>query len=280
MPQRSLPTVGAWCFLDRFGPQETTMRVEPHPHTGLQTVTWPLHGDIRHRDSLGNDVVLRPGELNLMTSGDGVSHSEYSTEEDALLDALQFWIALPNDRRLGPADFERHEELPTVTLPARSGAHAEAIVVIGEFAGTASPARVYTPLAGADIRLANQSTVEIPLNPEWEYALVLIHGEVGVEDEVLWPEDLLFLGDSRDSVTVRTAGECRIFLFGGEPFPDDLVMWWNFVARDHDEIAAAREEWQARSERFGRVPGHGDDYIPAPPLPHVRLTPRRRAKAE
>src|SRR3954470_7673988 len=95
LPQRALPTVGAWCFLDRFGPQRVDMRVLPHPHTGLQTVTWPLRGQIRHRDSLGNDVMVRPGQLNLMTAGRGVSHSEFSAGDTPLLHALQLWLALP-----------------------------------------------------------------------------------------------------------------------------------------------------------------------------------------
>src|SRR5690242_14507821 len=116
LPQRDLPTVGAWCFLDRFGPQVTTMRVEPHPHIGLQTVTWPFVGDVRHRDSVGSDVVVARGALNLMTSGAGISHSEYSVGDGAVpLDALQLWVALPESRRHGEPAFERHEELPRLT---------------------------------------------------------------------------------------------------------------------------------------------------------------------
>ena len=115
LPQRDLPLVGAWCFLDRFGPQVTRMRVEPHPHIGLQTVTWPFVGEVRHRDTIGSDVVVRRGALNLMTSGAGIAHSEYSVGEDAVpLDALQLWVALPESRRHGAPAFERHEDLPVV----------------------------------------------------------------------------------------------------------------------------------------------------------------------
>lgn len=142
LPQRDLPLVGAWCFLDRFGPQVTRMRVEPHPHIGLQTVTWPFAGDIRHRDSLGSDVTLRRGALNLMTSGEGIAHSEYSVgDEPSELDALQLWVALPESRRHGMPAFERHERLPSFDLTALSGA-ATATVVLGELAGVASPASV------------------------------------------------------------------------------------------------------------------------------------------
>src|SRR5918994_1232295 len=122
LPQRELPLVGAWCFLDRFGPQTARMRVEPHPHIGLQTVTWPYAGDVRHRDTVGSDVVVRRGALNLMTSGAGIAHSQYSVGEDAVpLDALQLWVALPETRRNGPPAFERHEDLPVVTLAALEG---------------------------------------------------------------------------------------------------------------------------------------------------------------
>src|SRR5690606_23255732 len=129
LPQRDLPLVGAWCFLDRFGPQRARMRVEPHPHIGLQTVTWPFIGEVRHRDSIGSDVVVRSGALNLMTSGAGISHSEYSVGDDEVpLDALQLWVALPDSRRHGPPAFERHEDLPVIELPGG----AAAVVVLGE----------------------------------------------------------------------------------------------------------------------------------------------------
>src|SRR4051794_22168086 len=141
LPQRDLPTVGAWCFLDRFGPQVTRMRVEPHPHIGLQTVTWPFAGDVRHRDSVGSDVVVQRGALNLMTSGAGIAHSEYSVGEDAVpLDALQLWVALPESRRHGGPAFERHEVLPHLALEAVRGEPAEAVVVLGSLGGVASPA--------------------------------------------------------------------------------------------------------------------------------------------
>src|SRR5690606_35577181 len=139
LPQRALPMVGAWCFLDRFGPQVATMRVEPHPHIGLQTVTWPFIGDTRHRDVLGNDIVIRRGELNLMTSGAGIAHSEYSVGDDAVeLDALQLWVALPESRRHGPPDFAQYRDLPVVDL----GGGAAAAVVVGSFAGVDSPAKM------------------------------------------------------------------------------------------------------------------------------------------
>ncbi|GAA3036168.1 pirin family protein [Microbacterium dextranolyticum] len=294
LPQRALPMVGAWCFLDRFGPQTARMRVEPHPHIGLQTVTWPLVGEVRHRDVLGSDVVVRRGVLNLMTSGAGIAHSEYSVGDDAVpLDALQLWVALPESRRHGGPGFERHEDLPVVTL----GGGATATVVVGDFAGASSPATMHTPITGVEIALPAGCRVTLPLHPTWEYALVGVFGAAtvmtgstgdgGGADAAasvdLAPQRLLYLGIERTEIALHATEEATVFLLGGEPFEADIVMWWNFVARSHDEIAAARDAWEAEGRgeasgppRFGHVTGHGDERIPAPPLPSVRLTPRRR----
>ncbi|MGP3533371.1 pirin family protein [Microbacterium sp. RD1] len=280
LPQRELPMIGAWCFLDRFGPQDVRMRVEPHPHIGLQTVTWPLVGEIRHRDAVGSDVVLRPGQLNLMTSGEGIAHSEYSVGEDPIpLDALQLWVALPETRRHGAPDFERHEQLPVVPIPAVSGSEGEASIVLGELAGVRSPATVYTPLVGAEVRIPAGSRLRLPLHPGWEYAVAGVFGDVVVRAGEATPvtgTSLLYLGTGRDAVEIESASEATVFLLGGEPFEADIVMWWNFVGRTHDEIVAAREEWERSAPRFGPVVGHGPERVPAPPLPAVRLTPRRR----
>lgn len=279
LPQRELPMVGAWCFLDRFGPQKTRMRVEPHPHIGLQTVTWPFVGDVRHRDTIGSDVVVRRGVLNLMTSGAGISHSEYSVGDDPVpLDALQLWVALPESRRHGERDFERIADLPAVDL----GGGASACVVVGEFAGAASPARMYTPIVGAEVFLPAGSRTTLPLRPDWEYAIVGIDGDPaaaadGEGGPVTIPDlGLLYLGIHRDGIEVTAERDATVFLLGGEPFEADIVMWWNFVGRSHEEIVEARDAWEAGTERFGHVTGHGDERIPAPPLPGVRLTQRRR----
>lgn len=281
LPQRDLPLVGAWCFLDRFGPQVTRMRVEPHPHIGLQTVTWPLVGEVRHRDSVGSDVAVRRGSLNLMTSGAGISHSEYSVGADAApLDALQLWVALPESRRHGAPAFEQHEVLPEVALAPVAGAAGSATVVLGTFAGRTSPASTHTPIVGAEIRVPAGARVSVPLDPAWEHALVGVSGDAAVhagEDPTgLDDAHLLYLGIRRSSVDVSSDNGATLFLLGGEPFEDDIVMWWNFVGRTHEEIVEAREAWEARDARFGHVIDHGDERIPAPPLPAVRLTRRRR----
>lgn len=280
LPNRDLPTVGAWCFLDRFGPGPVRMRVEPHPHIGLQTVTWPLVGDMRHRDSVDSDVTLTRGQLNLMTAGNGISHSEYSLGEEAIpLDALQLWVVLPESARHGAGGFEQHTSLPTVALPASSGSDATATIVLGEFAGIRSPATVHTPIVGAEIALSAGSRVALPLDQAWEYAIVLVEGEVTVDGRSLERNEMLYLGDSRSEVSVSSESRASLFLVGGEPFEEDLVMWWNFAGRTHDEIAQAREDWEtpdAAATRFGHVVTHGAERIPAPELPNVTLKPRRR----
>ncbi len=281
LPQRPLPMVGAWCLLDRFGPQTARMRVEPHPHIGLQTVTWPFVGEVRHRDVLGSDVVVRRGALNLMTSGAGIAHSEYSLGDDAVpLDALQLWVALPESRRHGDAAFERHENLPVIEL----GGGAAATVAVGSFAGATSPATMYTPIAGVEVHIPTGASVVLPLDPAWEYALVGVDGapEVMTDAEastILDDQSLLYLGIRRSGIEIHADRDTTLFVLGGEPFESDIVMWWNFVGRTHEEIVAARDAWEdpaAARARFGHVTGHDDERIPAPPLPAVRLTQRRR----
>jgi len=282
LPSKDVPTIGAWCFLDRFGPAEVRMRVEPHPHIGLQTVTWPLVGEIRHRDTIDSDVVLRRGQLNLMTAGRGIAHSEYSVGEEAgALDALQLWVVLPDGAATGSPGFEQHLSLPGLALPARTGSDADVTVVMGSYAGVDSPATAHTPIVGAEIRLEQGTTVVLPFDPAWEHGLLLVTGDARVSgpdlaETALAVDDVLFLGDSREGITVSSEGGALLFLLGGEPFEQDLVMWWNFAARSHEEIAQAREDWEAGSDRFGHVVGHGDERIPAPPIPPVHLMPRRR----
>jgi quercetin 2,3-dioxygenase len=270
LPHRSLPTVGAWCFLDQFGPQRTDMGVLPHPHSGLQTVTWPLLGQIRHRDSLGTDVLLRPGQLNLMTAGHGVSHSEFSPGDGSPLHALQLWIALPAGRAAGDPGFEQH-----TTLPHHESGGLRATVLAGGLGDAVSPATVHTPLVGADLQLSAGASARLPLRPDFEHALLVIDGTVDVGGTPVPAGPLLYLGTGRTELALSAAGEARAFLLGGEPFPDELVMWWNFVGRSHEEIAAARDDWE-HGDRFGHIPAHGDERIPAPPLPGVRLRPRSR----
>lgn len=296
LPQRGLPTIGAWCFLDSFGPDRTAMSVLPHPHTGLQTVTWPLAGNVRHRDSVGSDVVVRPGELNIMTAGHGVSHSEFAVlpASDAGSDGgaplpvqrgLQLWVALPDAERHREPAFEQHRDLPSVT-----GQGFTATVMVGEFAGAVSPATMYSPIVGADIACEGAAT--LPLNEHFEHAVLVLDGGLALDGQEVPPGPLGYLGAGRSALDVQALPGTRFLLIGGEPFQEELLMWWNFVGRTHDEVAQARADWEAqaaladdaaRGARFGLVAGHGPDAgaeagrIPAPPMPAVRLAPRRRS---
>ncbi len=288
LPQRGMPTVGAWCFLDSFGPAAPDMSVLPHPHIGLQTVTWPLSGVIRHRDSIGSDVLVRPGELNLMTAGNGVAHSEFSWLGEDSGDAagktmrgLQLWVALPEESRHGAAGFEQHRELPV--------GHVDGLtitVLLGELAGLRSPATTFSPIVGAQIDSVPGSS-SLPLNPLFEHAILVIDGALLIDGTAVPAGPLAFLGAGRAELSVQADADCRFLLIGGEPFAEDLLMWWNFVARSQAEIEAARADWEAAagiaSARFPVVAGHGPaagaeaGRIPAPPLPAVKLTPRRRS---
>lgn len=290
LPQRGLPTIGAWCFLDSFGPDRTAMSVLPHPHIGLQTVTWPLAGHIRHRDSVGSDVVVRPGELNIMTAGHGVSHSEFAVlpadgGELPLQRGLQLWVALPEaDRHREPA-FEQHRELPVA-----SGTGFTATVMVGEFDGVVSPATMYSPIVGAEVTC--EGSAMLPLNPDFEHGVLVLDGGLSVDGQDLPSGPLGYLGAGRSDLRVQARPGTRFLLIGGEPFGEELLMWWNFVGRTHEEVEQARDDWEAQADlpetgmaraRYGLVQGHGKDAgaeggrIPAPPLPGVRLTPRKRA---
>lgn len=272
LPQKGFPSVGAWCFVDHFGPTVHPMAVLPHPHTGLQTVTWPIAGEIRHRDSLGSDVVLKPGELNLMTSGDGVSHSEFSVGDlEAPMHGIQLWVALPSDAREGAAGFEHHPDLPVA-----EGDGWTAKVLLGELGGAVSPATTYTPIVGAELTVAAGMST-IPLRTDFEHAVLAVDGPVVVDGVEVDHRELRYLAPGRSQVGVQVPTGTTLLLIGGEPLDEELVMWWNFIGRSHDDIVLARDDWQASAERFGPVEGHDGKVIPAPPLPEVRLTPRRRS---
>jgi redox-sensitive bicupin YhaK (pirin superfamily) len=275
LPNKARRTVGAWCFLDHFGPEDITgrpgMRVPPHPHIGLQTVSWLLGGEVRHRDSLGSDQVIYPGQLNIMTSGRGIAHSENSpTDKPPILHGLQLWVALPQEHRHREPSFSHISDLPEISDEA-----ARIRVVVGELDGVASPAEVFSELVGADIELPGPGRTQVRLRPDFEHAVVVTEGTARVEEVDVAPGSLLYLGAHRDTLRLSCTGPARLFLLGGAPFTEELVMWWNFVGRSHEEIVEAREDWMRGAERFGTVPG-GEPPLPAPGLPTTRLMPRPR----
>lgn len=257
LPRRQRRTVGAWCFADHFGPTAppASMQVGPHPHIGLATVTWLVEGEVVHRDSLGSTQLIRPGQLNLMTAGYGVSHAEEQTSGG--IHGAQLWLAQPDATRDGDPAFEHHGELPTLTLGS-----ADATVLVGSVAGMRSPARADTLLVGLEL-VADGGIAEVPLDASFEHALVVLEGTVTVDGVTVAPGVLGYLGTGRDGVAVDMGGGARALLLGGEPFGEQIVMGWNFVGRSRDEVAQAGADWNAGHERFGTV-ASALARIPAP----------------
>lgn len=292
LPQRHRSLIGAWCFADHYGPDEVAdtggMLVPPHPHTGLQTVSWLFTGSVEHRDSAGNHALVLPGELNLMTAGSGVSHSEVSTSATNVLHGVQLWVALPDHARNAPARFDHYKPQP------RRGPGWEARVFLGSAFGDTSPVPTATPLLGAELMIAPGRTLRIDLDPAFEHGVLLDTGVVSVGEDPaveLKSAELAYLAPGREYVEITAYDEARMLLLGGEPFGEPIVMWWNFVGRSHEEIVGFREEWQQQiggadghtvvgdsqlvePGRFGVVVGDHLPPIPAPPLPNARLKQR------
>jgi quercetin 2,3-dioxygenase len=263
LPRRNRRTVGPWCFVDHMGPatvDERGLGVAPHPHIGLQTVTWLLAGEALHRDSLGSEQVIVPGQLNLMTAGHGVSHSEEGTGRyQGDLHGVQLWVAQPSTTRDTAPAFEHHPELPQADVEG-----AVATVLVGEFAGVASPARRDTDHAGVDLDIRPGRTT-MPLRPDYEHAVVVFAGAALVDGAVVEPGHLAYLGTGRDEVPLTATEPTRALLVGGLPLDEPVLMWWNFVARSRDEIIAAHNDWTVGAERFGRVDSRLPRIDVAPP---------------
>jgi quercetin 2,3-dioxygenase len=280
LPQRARSLIGAWCFADHYGPHDvrggTGMDVPPHPHTGLQTVSWLFSGEVEHRDSAGVHAMVRPGELNLMTAGAGICHSEVSTAATSILHGVQLWVALPASDRDTDRDFAHYAPEP------RAVASATMRVFLGELAGDRSPVHTFTPLLGAQFDLEPDATLTLDVDPAFEHGVLLDQGGVQVDGIALKVADLAFQAAGRDRLEMinRGQGPARVVLVGGPPFPEQLVMWWNFVGRSHEDIVNYRQMWESHNDRFGAVRGYQGavSRLPAPPLPNATLRPRPRPK--
>ena len=281
LPSRERSLIGAWCFVDHYGPDPVAdtggMVVAPHPHTGLQTVSWLFTGEVVHRDSAGHHAVVRPGEVNLMSAGRGISHSEVSTPETDVLHGAQLWVALPDGARDGDPGFVHH--VPDAVR--RPG--LEARVFLGQLLGVTSPVPTATPLLGAELLLDAGATVALDVDAGFEHGVLVDTGDVSVDGHAAVAHDLVYLPTGRATLTlVAGATPVRLLLLGGPPFGESIVMWWNFVGRTHEEIVEFRRLWQQQVGEHGLVDGHfgrpvGEALppIPAPVLPGVRLRERR-----
>ncbi len=263
LPHRARRLVGPWCFLDHFGParfeQGKPMDVPPHPHIGLQTVTWIIAGEVLHKDSLGNEQLIRPGALNLMTAGNGIAHSEETPPENThSLHGVQLWTALPGRQRQGKAAFDHYPVLPVAGFGA-----CRAVLLMGSLGDARSPAAAYSPIVGAELSAERDGSAELPLEPAFEHALLLIEGSAALEGEALAPDRLYYLGAGRRHLALAVRAGLRLMLIGGAPFGESILMWWNFVARTAEEIAQARGDWQER-RRFGEVAAYRGERLAAP----------------
>jgi len=264
LPNRGRRSVGAWCFADHMGPLSLTpdrsIDVAPHPHIGLQTVTWLFSGEFLHRDSLGSEQLIRAGQLNLMSSGHGIAHSEENPgRTSGELHGIQLWVAQPSDTRNASSEFAHLAEPPQVALE-----NGTATVLVGGFAGVQSTARRDSDLVGAELDLHGGDTT-VGLDPAFEYALIVANGEVGVGTTAVRPGQLAYLGIGADECRFSCSHASRAMLIGGVPFDERLFMWWNFVARTQDEISEAWRAWATGDERFGKVASPFDRIEVNPP---------------
>lgn len=281
LPQRQRSLIGAFCFVDHYGPDDVSatggMDVPSHPHTGLQTVSWLFEGSVTHHDSGDNHAVVRPGEVNLMTSGAGICHTEVSTQDTTVLHGVQLWTVLPEEHRESSGRrFDHHVPDPV------GFAGGSARVFMGSLLGSSSSVTTYTPLVAAELRLDPGAELRLDVDPAFEHGLLVDSGDLTLEGVDVEVSHLAYTGVGETTLTIRNTGTTagRAVLIGGTPFEEDIIMWWNFIGRSHDEIAGYREQWEAGSERFGRVDGYighdprGLTRLPAPTLPTTTLKPR------
>lgn len=253
LPQRGRRTIGAWCFLDHLGPTKSDkpLNVGEHPHTALQTFTWMIAGETLHHDSLGNANTVGPGEINIMTAGHGIAHTEVNAPNSTGdMHAVQLWIALPPDRYDGAADFQHLSQLPVWT--DQGVTHT---LLVGEFADQRSAAKVYTPLVGLDLHNDSDTAqmLTLPLNTEFEYGIFVSLGEAQVVDSTVPMHHLYYQQAGASTLTISLPAHARVLLIGGVPIDYPVTMWWNFVGPDKGYIGTAFGDWQAQNARFAPV---------------------------
>lgn len=266
LPSRHRRTIGAWCFLDHAGPAHFEpghgMRVGPHPHTGLQTFTWMLEGQVLHRDSLGNTQRIRPGQVNLMTAGRGIAHTEESFAGQTRLHAAQLWIALPERVAQMAPRFDHYPELPRWQHDG-----AEAVLLAGDFMGRRSPVQVHSPLVGIDWFAPQGAALRLSLRADFEYGVMPLTGPASVQGQAVAADEVLYLPPGATELQLALPAGTRALLVGGAPFDEDITLWWNFVGHGKAYIGQARADWLAASARFGNVPGFDGLRLAPPPLP-------------
>lgn len=266
LPTRDRRLVGPFIFFDRMGPAilkaGEALDVKPHPHIGLSTVTYLFDGEIKHRDSLGTEVVVRPGDINLMTAGRGIVHSERTPENlrghPLSMSGLQTWLALPDNKEEIAPDFSHteREAMPLIDIAGATGR-----VVIGDFAGLRSPVKTFTDTLYADLSLTPGAKFPFPADHE-ERAIYILSGSLEVAGDVFAADQLLAFRAGDDITLKGGVDGCHIMLFGGAALNSRRYIWWNFVSSSKERIEQAKEEW--RTGRFDIVPGDEDEFVPLP----------------
>ncbi len=265
LPIREHRLVGPWCFLDRFGPltfsDSMPMNVLPHPHIGLQTVTWLLEGEVLHTDSINSEAIVRPGGVNIMTAGDGIAHAEMTPQENSgHLNGVQLWVALPEEYRKIDPSFDGIEDVPEIEI------HGGILrLFAGAYNKVISPGAYYSEIIGIDLEVHPNEGIEVEMDHEFEHAALVLNGDCTFEDQILEKQTLYYLRPGRECLPIQSNNGCRLLLIGGIPFPEKILMWWNFVARKPEEIAKARLDWEA-TDRFGKVRGNHEKRLSAPSL--------------
>ena len=263
LPARQRSMVGPFIFVDQFGPAQLDlgagMDVRPHPHINLATVTWLFEGAIDHRDSLGTFSTIRPGQVNLMTAGRGIVHSERSPDAERRggpkLYGMQTWLALPDGREEIDPAFEAITELPVI-----EDGRATAIVIMGELWGERAPTTTHAATIYAEIVLGAGGASPLEDDAD-ERAVMLVGGDASVDGHALKEFELAVLQPGRD-MTLASKGGARVMLMGGEAFTTPRHAWWNFVSSSRERIEQAKQDW--RQDRFPKVPGDEDERIPLP----------------
>ncbi|HLO64788.1 MAG TPA: pirin family protein [Azonexus sp.] len=266
LPSRQQRMIGAWCFLDHAGPVDFPagkgMHVGAHPHIGLQTFTWLIVGEVLHRDSLGNEQIIRPGQVNLMTAGRGIAHTEDSLHDGRRLHAAQLWIALPPEAENCPPDFAHYPD-----LPQWQQGDARLTLLAGTYERWTAPARVHSQLLGLDIGSKRAASVHLALDPTFEYGLLPLQGEIGIDNERFPADELAYLGQGRSSLQINLAAGSKVLVLGGLPFAQPVLMWWNFVGWSKAGIAQAQRQWESGDPRFGPIGDGSTPRLSPPPLP-------------
>jgi len=266
LPSRQKRSVGPFVFIDHMGPQKIdsahSLEVRPHPHIGLATLTYLFSGQALHRDSLGSKQMISAGDLNLMTAGRGIVHSE-RTPDSAIRDILhgiQIWLALPKEQEDCEPTFQhwRKDQLPNIHI--EDGLNAQ--LLLGEFAGSKSPVVTLSKTLLLQCQCTADLSCEVTCN-EQEFALCLISGSCSVDDQELRPEDLICLAGPR-RIKLRLRAGTQFVILGGDPHPEPRFIWWNFVSSSQEKIRQAAQAWQ--EQRMGQIESETDFY-PAPEMP-------------